>query len=325
MSAQRPFSRINRCRQFIDQRNQLRQLLMSYPITDTKRIRENLHWYGLSVNALLNTDGLLRVLAFNIANQATDPNAVNHGIDTLYYQEIESAPNNQPNPSVWNFRGLSNSPWESEKNEVRRLLEDNAEILINERSTLEHDLQSMPESQLREIGIHRQEKGSKVDKQGKPVPVFTLNGAWQGMYFFDTNGKNQALTQLCPKTSELISQLHLNTAFGMVFYSDLMPGTSILPHTGGSNLRLRCHFGITVPEPSQTIITVGDESRRWSQGKCLFFDDSYMHSVEHSGKKTRTILNIDLWHPNLKPHEIDILSKPVFSQFGKSTEQISLP
>jgi aspartyl/asparaginyl beta-hydroxylase (cupin superfamily) len=51
---------------------------------------------------------------------------------------------------------------------------------------------------------------------------------------------------------------------------------------------------------------VGEEIIQWEEGKCLLFDDSFVHSVWHKGENNsgdRIVLLIDLWHPQLQEIE----------------------
>ena len=64
-------------------------------------------------------------------------------------------------------------------------------------------------------------------------------------------------------------------------------GTIVWPHTGPTNCRLRCHLGLKVPNDWQNVnITVADETRHWSDGQVIIFDDSFEHSV-----RVRTVKN----------------------------------
>ena len=92
--------------------------------------------------------------------------------------------------------------------------------------------------------------------------------------------------------------------------------TIISPHCGSSNLRLRNHLSIDIPEPNAAKIRVGNEWRYWEQNKTFAFDDSYEHEVIHEGNKLRIIFSVDIWHPSLTKKEIKVLSHPVFKNFG---------
>ena len=79
--------------------------------------------------------------------------------------------------------------------------------------------------------------------------------------------------------------------------SRAQPGTHIGAHCGPSNLRLRVHLGLRVPDGCR--IRVGDEVRSWREGECLVFDDSFEHEVWHEGDADRDVLICDMWHPML--------------------------
>jgi len=76
------------------------------------------------------------------------------------------------------------------------------------------------------------------------------------------------------------------------FYSLVKPGTTINPHFGADE-HMRCHLSL-INDP-KCILTVGDKSRTWEEGKILAFKDGrpYMHSVRHNGDKDRLVLFFD--------------------------------
>src|ERR1700744_1142989 len=83
-------------------------------------------------------------------------------------------------------------------------------------------------------------------------------------------------------------------------------GTHIAPHCGPTNLRLRCHLGIAVPA-GDCAIRVGDETRFWTEGECLVFDDHFEHEAWNHTGEDRIVLIVDLWHPSLTGAEIRLL------------------
>jgi Aspartyl/Asparaginyl beta-hydroxylase len=151
---------------------------------------------------------------------------------------------------------------------------------------------------------------------------------------------------LAPFTTSLLMQTPLMTdvPFGYAFFSAMAPNTTIAPHFGPTNLRLRLHIPLRVPAEDEASIAagnkplcgiqVGGETRRWevdSNGtpKPLVFDDAYEHSTwnrppleegagatsaaptmseEEKESKTRLILLFDVWHPELKEEEIQGLT-----------------
>jgi len=84
-------------------------------------------------------------------------------------------------------------------------------------------------------------------------------------------------------------------ALGYVYFSVLTPGSHIASHCGPSNVRLRAHLGLVVPN-GECSLRVGPEKRAWQEGKVLLFDDSFDHEVIHDGGSERIVLLIDYWH-----------------------------
>ena len=48
--------------------------------------------------------------------------------------------------------------------------------------------------------------------------------------------------------------------------------------------------------------------RTWKEGEFIVFDDSFEHEVWHRGVKTRLVLIVDLWHPDLTAKQKSQLS-----------------
>jgi len=111
-----------------------------------------------------------------------------------------------------------------------------------------------------------------------------------------------------------ISKILIDCSLGYCYFSKIDPGTHILPHCGASNLKLRCHLPILVPETEnsencQTWIRVGDQTRSWKEGEILVFDDSFEHEVKNDTLMPRVVLIFDIWHPELLAEEIGELVK----------------
>jgi len=108
----------------------------------------------------------------------------------------------------------------------------------------------------------------------------------------------------CPRTAAMVDQL-----IGDVFlanFSRLRPGTHLPAHCGLVNYQLTVHLGVHIP-PGCTI-RVGSETRSWTEGRCLVFDDSFEHEVWHGGEGDRVVLLARFPHPNLTAVEIDALA-----------------
>jgi len=132
-------------------------------------------------------------------------------------------------------------------------------------------------------------------------------GSWEVLHLFERGRKNDENCGLCPSTVRLIeSHSTVRTVAGLAYVSKMAPGTHVAAHCGPTNLRLRCHLGIQVPQ-GDCAIRVEREISGWHEGKCIVFDDSLEHESWNHTAETRIVLIVDLWHPDLTPEEIALL------------------
>ena len=94
----------------------------------------------------------------------------------------------------------------------------------------------------------------------------------------------------CPETVKILEGIHDLTTAG---FSCLLPGTHIKPHEGFTKMVLRCHLGLSVPEPETCVLKVNGVEGHWREGKCLIFDDTMTHEAWNKGEKPRIVLLID--------------------------------
>lgn len=102
----------------------------------------------------------------------------------------------------------------------------------------------------------------------------------------------------CPATMESLGMLPLPYMRGHApeaLFSILEPGTHIPPHHGVGNYKLVTHLPLIIPPGCS--IRVGNETRPWSYGECLIFDDSYEHEAWNPSTAVRTVLILDVWNP----------------------------
>lgn len=142
-------------------------------------------------------------------------------------------------------------------------------------------------------------------------------GQWKIFYLYNQGLPVYPNLSLCPKTAAVLNKLkHFmsGTIFGYAAFSEICPGTYITPHRGCSNARVRCHLALKV-QRGTSFLMVENERKEWELGKCLIFDDSFLHSVQHTGfpgSSSRAVLLVDLWNPRLCQKERDCL-KYIFS------------
>jgi aspartyl/asparaginyl beta-hydroxylase (cupin superfamily) len=143
---------------------------------------------------------------------------------------------------------------------------------------------------------------------------------WNTYSFYRANKWDIEHCNTCPETIKAIKQ----TPYGLreCMFTQLTPGSHIKPHSGGSNAVLTVHLGLIIPSGCE--IRVEDEIRGWEAGKCLIFDDSYMHEVWHRGSETRMVLLWDIWHPDLSAIEIDVLNLiyPIIDKYLENVAKI---
>ncbi|MGH8278159.1 MAG: aspartyl/asparaginyl beta-hydroxylase domain-containing protein [Gammaproteobacteria bacterium] len=110
----------------------------------------------------------------------------------------------------------------------------------------------------------------------------------------------------CPATMQALGQLPLPQIPGHTpeaFFSILRPGTHIPSHYGLGNYKLVVHLPLVVPQ--DCAIRVGHETRGWSAGQCLIFDDSFQHEAWNRSQERRVVLITEIWNPLLSAAECD--------------------
>ena len=133
-------------------------------------------------------------------------------------------------------------------------------------------------------------------------------GDWDVVFLYERGRRHDDVCAACPTTTRVIEGGGaMRTAAGLIYVSRMRPGTHIAAHRGPTNLRLRCHLGISVPE-GDCAIRVGDGARHWREGECLVFDDSFEHEAWNHTDADRIVLIVDLWHPGLSSTEVHLLS-----------------
>lgn len=113
--------------------------------------------------------------------------------------------------------------------------------------------------------------------------------AWKTYTFKFFGIKHLPNYESCPYLSELIERFpQIITAE----FSMLEPDTHILPHRGFTNLVLRSHLGMIIPD-EEAAIRVGKETKQWKKGEFLIFDDSIDHEAWNKTSERRIVLMID--------------------------------
>jgi aspartyl/asparaginyl beta-hydroxylase (cupin superfamily) len=133
------------------------------------------------------------------------------------------------------------------------------------------------------------------------------SGEWDVAFLYERGRRRDEVCNACPVTTRGIeSHSAMRTVGGLIYVSRMRPGTHIQAHRGPTNLRVRCHLGISVPD-GDCALRVGEETRRWPQGECLVFDDYFEHEAWNHTDEDRIVLIVDMWHPALSPTEVRLL------------------
>jgi Aspartyl/Asparaginyl beta-hydroxylase len=94
-----------------------------------------------------------------------------------------------------------------------------------------------------------------------------------------------------------------------VFFASMQPHSQIQMHSDFTNFVLTSHLALDIPYSGQDKcrIRVGDEVREWINGQVMVFDTSLLHDAANDSDKTRYILMVRLWHPDLSSREREAL------------------
>lgn len=123
---------------------------------------------------------------------------------------------------------------------------------------------------------------------------------WESLMFYRGGEEVEENCARCPETAALLRAIP-GSRRREAMVSVLGPGARIPPHRDSGNQLLTCHFGLVVPPDCG--LRVGGEARTWREGECLVFDTSYEHEAWNHSDRTRIILLVDFWHPELTEAE----------------------
>ncbi|MFZ5635947.1 MAG: aspartyl/asparaginyl beta-hydroxylase domain-containing protein [Pseudomonadota bacterium] len=136
---------------------------------------------------------------------------------------------------------------------------------------------------------------------------------WRGYHFHRHGEAVEAHRARCPRTAAALDRLPLMRIPGHApeaMFSLLAPRTAIPPHTGVMNGRLTVHLPLIVPEDCGAL-RAGEEARPWQEGRCIVFDDSFVHEAWNRSDHLRAVLIFDIWHPGLDAIEREALTAAI--------------
>jgi aspartate beta-hydroxylase len=161
--------------------------------------------------------------------------------------------------------------------------------------------------------------GTRFHRESEPIG---RTGDWDVAFLYERGRRHDDACDACPTTTHGIEAYPtIRSAAGLIYVSRMRPMTHINPHRGPTNLRLRCHLAIRVPA-GDCAIRVGEETRRWREGKCLVFDDFLVHEAWNHTDEDRVVLIVDLWHPGLSDTEVMLL-EALHNQTYRQAERLT--
>ncbi len=187
------------------------------------------------------------------------------------------------------FPGLTARPWwDTDAFPWVARLEEQTEVLRDELRNLLHQ------------GFLNPPPIEKIDPRQRDFDqMLVRKGAWHLYRLYYNGFVLRENCERCPQTTRLFRSIP--ECWGTVGFGVLGPRTHIEPHCGPSNAKLRCHLGLQIPE--NCAIRVEKETRCWTEGKCIVFDDSFEHEVWNWSEEPRYIFLFDVHHPELTREE----------------------
>lgn len=142
--------------------------------------------------------------------------------------------------------------------------------------------------------------GAGVDTRQLLDSCHDHDPAWDAFFFHRHGARYDANCRRCPTTDALLDSLDLvriRDHAPEILFSVLRPGTRIRLHRGVTNTRLVTHLPLIVPP--DCALRVGGETHHWQEGRCVTFDDTFEHEAWNHSDRTRVVLIIDSWNPDL--------------------------
>jgi aspartate beta-hydroxylase len=145
-------------------------------------------------------------------------------------------------------------------------------------------------------------------------PAFNVRGMldnpdWGAFFLIKDGVTVEANAALCPRTFAAIAEMPLcriDHRTPSVLFSLLRPGARIQPHHGFTNARLIGHLPLIVPP--HCALRVGNETRSWTEGEIVLFDDSIEHEAWNSSSEPRIVMIFDVWRPELSARERELVA-----------------
>lgn len=148
-----------------------------------------------------------------------------------------------------------------------------------------------------------EEKGNNIWAGALTDDAGSYGEGWRTLVLMDRGRWDPINCALFPVTARAV---HDSGAPAVeVFFTSMQPRTDIKPHSDFTNFVLTSHLGLDIPYSgeNQCRLTIGKTTRQWINGQVMLFDTSLTHDAVNDSDKTRYILMLRLWHPDLSDLE----------------------
>ena len=111
-----------------------------------------------------------------------------------------------------------------------------------------------------------------------PESLSRRKGDWRVFTMWSSGKEHEDNTAVAAVTSALWKRLQAQLprtrqmTFGLTYFSVLVPGAELAEHFGLSNMRIRIHLGLRVPNGGIRL-KLANSFLEWKEGKCIIFDD----------------------------------------------------
>jgi len=150
-----------------------------------------------------------------------------------------------------------------------------------------------------------QTEGNNVWAGALTEDASSYGGGWKTLVLMDRGIWDPVNVNLFPKTAMAIRDLQIPAT--EVFFASMDANSKISPHSDFTNFVVTSHLGLDIPGQDKCRLTIGDETRSWKNGEVMMFDTSIIHEATNEANKTRYILMMRLWHPDLTSAEKEAL------------------
>ncbi len=137
---------------------------------------------------------------------------------------------------------------------------------------------------------------------------------WDAFFFYRHGERYEDNCRRCPVTAAALDAVPIVRLRGHApecLYSKLTAGSHIRPHRGVTNTRVVTHLPLIVP--GNGALRVGGEDHEWQQGRCITFDDTFLHEAWNHSAHTRVVVLLDTWNPYMSAAEIDAFGEVVLA------------